>query len=161
VTKSEFVEMRRSELPKTLKLLRLYPEDEKDRKPSPMVRSAIELATVFVNEEAVNLAFASTGAFDFTKRVRAEVPSTMKEAVDKLEMVAAETDAALARMSEEDFQQIVDAFGHKMPLSATLLLMMLDHIHHRGQFTIYSRIAGAKVPQIYGPSADEPMLPPK
>ena len=37
-----------------------------------------------------------------------------------------------------------------------MFTMMLDHIHHRGQFTIYSRMAGAKVPQIYGPSADEP-----
>ena len=28
--------------------------------------------------------------------------------------------------------------------------------HHRGQFTIYLRLADGKVPSIYGPSADEP-----
>jgi uncharacterized damage-inducible protein DinB len=27
--------------------------------------------------------------------------------------------------------------------------------HHRGQLTVYLRLAGAKVPSIYGPSADE------
>ena len=34
--------------------------------------------------------------------------------------------------------------------------ILMDQVHHRGQFTVYSRIAGAKVPSIYGPSADEP-----
>ena len=27
--------------------------------------------------------------------------------------------------------------------------------HHRGQLTVYLRLNGAKVPAIYGPSADE------
>ena len=80
----------------------------------------------------------------------------MAEGIAKLEAVAAETDAALATLSEEDFQKPIDAFGNQMPMSALMFTMMLDHIHHRGQFTIYSRLAGAKVPQIYGPSADEP-----
>jgi uncharacterized damage-inducible protein DinB len=31
-----------------------------------------------------------------------------------------------------------------------------DHIHHRGQLSVYLRLVGAKVPPIYGPSADEP-----
>ena len=34
---------------------------------------------------------------------------------------------------------------------------LLDIIHHRGQLSTYLRPMGAKVPQIYGPSADEPM----
>jgi uncharacterized damage-inducible protein DinB len=32
---------------------------------------------------------------------------------------------------------------------------LLDLIHHRGQLTVYLRPMGAKVPAIYGPSADE------
>jgi uncharacterized damage-inducible protein DinB len=34
--------------------------------------------------------------------------------------------------------------------------MLLDHIHHRGQMSVYLRLAGGKVPSIYGPSADDP-----
>jgi uncharacterized damage-inducible protein DinB len=34
---------------------------------------------------------------------------------------------------------------------------LLDMVHHRGQISTYLRPMGAKVPQIYGPSADEPM----
>ena len=34
---------------------------------------------------------------------------------------------------------------------------VLNHwVHHRGQLTVYRRLAGAKVPSVYGPSGDEP-----
>lgn len=33
--------------------------------------------------------------------------------------------------------------------------ILMDSIHHRGQFSVYLRMAGGKVPAIYGPSADE------
>jgi len=35
--------------------------------------------------------------------------------------------------------------------------VMNHHIHHRGQLTVYLRASGAKVPSVYGPTADEPM----
>ena len=35
---------------------------------------------------------------------------------------------------------------------------LLDVIHHRGQLSTYLRPMGSTVPQIYGPSADEPMM---
>ena len=37
-----------------------------------------------------------------------------------------------------------------------LWFLIHDEIHHRGQFSIYLRMSGAKVPSIYGPSGDEP-----
>jgi len=36
-----------------------------------------------------------------------------------------------------------------------LWFLLNDQIHHRGQFSVYLRMAGGKVPSIYGPSADE------
>ncbi len=36
-----------------------------------------------------------------------------------------------------------------------LWFVFCDHIHHRGQLSVYLRMAGGKVPSIYGPSADE------
>src|SRR5205085_10497043 len=36
--------------------------------------------------------------------------------------------------------------------------LLHDQIHHRGQFSVYLRMAGGKVPSIYGPSADEPWM---
>ncbi len=43
-----------------------------------------------------------------------------------------------------------------MPRIAVLRGMVLSHvIHHRGQLTVYLQLTGAKVPGMYGPSADE------
>ena len=44
----------------------------------------------------------------------------------------------------------------KIPVMELLWFMLLDSIHHRGQLSVYVRLAGAKVPSIYGPTADEP-----
>jgi len=161
MNKNEFIAMRQHEFPKTLKLFRFYPEDKKDLKPSAMIRSAVELVATFINEEGINKSYATTGRFDMMN-FKWEAPQTsMKSTIDRFESLARETDAALDQLSEDEFQKETDFFGMKMPLAAALLNILLDHIHHRGQFTIYSRIAGGKVPQIYGPSADEPWQPPK
>jgi uncharacterized damage-inducible protein DinB len=43
-----------------------------------------------------------------------------------------------------------------MPVGTVLRSIMLNHwYHHRGQLAVYLRQVGAKVPSIYGPSADE------
>jgi uncharacterized damage-inducible protein DinB len=34
--------------------------------------------------------------------------------------------------------------------------LLHDQIHHRGQLSVYLRMADGKVPAIYGPSGDEP-----
>ena len=43
-----------------------------------------------------------------------------------------------------------------MPRVAVLRSFVMNHmIHHRGQLTVYLRLAGVAVPAVYGPSADE------
>ena len=42
------------------------------------------------------------------------------------------------------------------PLGDMLFGFLLDAVHHRGQLSSYLRPMGAKVPSIYGPSADDP-----
>ena len=44
----------------------------------------------------------------------------------------------------------------EVPKIQALWTMLHDQIHHRGQFSVYLRMADAKVPAIYGPSLDEP-----
>ena len=49
--------------------------------------------------------------------------------------------------------------GGKVVMEATRQEMIQDSLlhlaHHRGQMTVYLRLMGAKVPAIYGPSADD------
>jgi Uncharacterized protein conserved in bacteria len=46
------------------------------------------------------------------------------------------------------------------PISVSELVwfMVLDAVHHRGQFSVYLRAAGEKVPSIYGPTAHDPWM---
>lgn len=41
------------------------------------------------------------------------------------------------------------------PRYEKILDTMTHWAHHRGQMTVYLRLMGAKVPSIYGPSADD------
>jgi len=50
------------------------------------------------------------------------------------------------------------AGGHVMSEAPRHIALrdMLNHLsHHRGQLTVYLRLLGAKVPAVYGPSADD------
>lgn len=43
-----------------------------------------------------------------------------------------------------------------MPRIAAVRSMLMNHLyHHRGQLSVYLRVAGKKVPGLYGPSGDE------
>jgi uncharacterized damage-inducible protein DinB len=44
-----------------------------------------------------------------------------------------------------------------LPRVTYLQFMQKHMVHHRGQLSAYLRPMGAKVPSIYGGSADEPM----
>jgi uncharacterized damage-inducible protein DinB len=74
---------------------------------------------------------------------------------------AAETRAALAAASDQDFMKEWSLLaGGKvvftLPRVACLRGMIFNHlIHHRGQLTVYYRLLGVPVPGLYGPSADE------
>ena len=67
---------------------------------------------------------------------------------------------ALAKTTEEHLQTAwqLKAAG-KVVLEAPRFQVILDTLthwaHHRGQMTVYLRLMGAKVPAIYGPSADD------
>ena len=63
-------------------------------------------------------------------------------------------------MSEKE--QFLGVWEKEVPTTLKLLRAYpatkadLKPVHHRGQFSVYLRMADGKVPSIYGPSADEP-----
>ena len=47
-----------------------------------------------------------------------------------------------------------------MPRAVVLRSFVFNHLyHHRGQMTVHLRLVGARVPGMYGPSADEMPMP--
>jgi uncharacterized damage-inducible protein DinB len=69
--------------------------------------------------------------------------------------------AAISATSDAAFTQpwTLKAGGKAIstqPRLAVYRSLVMNHmIHHRGQLSVFLRLAGAKVPAVYGPSADE------
>lgn len=97
------------------------------------------------------------GAPDRTESVAALLDLLDRSVLRARTALAAMDDDALAapwRMVRGD--QEVGA----IPRGALLRTALFSHwAHHRGQLTVYLRLAGAAVPALYGDSADEPAFP--
>ncbi len=159
--KRHYVAMFAKELPITVKLMRAYPAGQDDFRPHERSTPAARLAHTFALANAI-AAKAITGELtmppDFPP-----APATYAEAVANYERGAQDVLEALEEMPESRLSETVDFFtgpGQIGPISVgdLLWLMLMDSVHHRGQLSVYVRMAGGKVPSIYGPSADEPWV---
>src|SRR5262249_60107835 len=126
-----------------------------DLRPAEKSRTAAELAMILAVEERVLKSLMQTGSTDLTL-LNYEAPSSMVETISIWQQAVAANDAALAVMSSPDFERPVNFYGMHISLGDALWYELFDHIHHRGQISVYTRLAGAKLPSIYGPTADEP-----
>ena len=159
--KEMFLGMFEREYGITLKVLKAYPAAKADFKPHERSKSGKDLAWVFVIEQQVVVAGALAGAIDFSKMTPA--PATMQDVIAAYEKTHPQMVAKLKQTSEAALNQTVKfPVGPKQMADLRVLDvlwgMLHDEIHHRGQLSVYVRLAGGKVPSIYGPSADEPWM---
>jgi uncharacterized damage-inducible protein DinB len=90
-----------------------------------------------------------------------QAPKETREALLKgLDEAATGARAALEKTSEEHLLTNWRLLARgQVVLEAPRHVMIQDTInhwsHHRGQMTVYLRLMGAKVPALYGPSADD------
>jgi uncharacterized damage-inducible protein DinB len=152
----DYLTLRRREFETTSKVLKAYPERQAQLKPADKLRTAEQLMTTFVNEERVITALLDAGTASPSVWKREVLPS-LAAVIDAWERTAAANTESIARLSAADWQKTVDFYGITMRLGDALWFELLDHIHHRGQMSVYLRIAGAAVPSIYGPTAETPM----
>jgi uncharacterized damage-inducible protein DinB len=117
---------------------------------------------MFVMEQALmkNI-LTSDQAFSSTTAAKAQPPARIEEliaAFDKGHREAVEAIKALPLEKELGTVKFFTApkTVGDIPTMQFLWMLLHDQIHHRGQFSIYLRMADAKVPSIYGPTADEP-----
>ncbi len=141
----------------THKVLAAVPDDKGSYTPHPTSMTALELASHTATSElwfidgVVNGKFADPDPADkdrFKKasEVVAYYDKAMPEAIAKLKTLSAEQLAA----------PIAFFGGMNLPAVVYLNFLVVHSAHHRGQLSTYLRPMGAKVPSIYGGSADEP-----
>ncbi len=150
--RERFLELWTNEARTTARVLSRIPEDS-DYRPDPRSRTAQEIAWQIVNEEKMitDTLETGTGAWD-----PGPMPATMREVVDAYEKQSGELIERWRSLPQDRWDGTVDFFGNTRPASAMAWSFLLDIIHHRGQISTYLRPMGSTVPQIYGPSADEP-----
>jgi uncharacterized damage-inducible protein DinB len=140
----------------TLKVLRAVPNAHITLKPHPRGWRMKDLAWHLVTSErwfcTGPLGLATAGPDPAPKDAPPSSGAAMAEAREKSHAALA---AAAAKQDARWFEGEVEFYGTRMPREEVLRLMLRHEAHHRGQLTVFLRLAGAKVPGVYGPSADE------
>jgi len=144
------------ELATTKRVIGNIPNDKRDYKPHPVCRSAWELATHLAQSDIWFLNGIGSRNFEFTGEPPAPA-DTVAGLVDWYDREAKQAAARVRNMSAEELLTPVNFFGIMNEPAFFYLQFAQDHlVHHRGQLSAYLRPMGAKVPDIYGGSADEP-----
>ena len=107
-----------------------------------------------INQDELDIAPADGG------NVQQKRLNTSDELLKALDEAAASVRSAFEKTTEEHLQTNWRLLARgQVVMEAPRYEMIQDTInhwaHHRGQMTVYLRLMGAKVPAIYGPSADD------
>jgi uncharacterized damage-inducible protein DinB len=160
--KQAFLDAYEREHATTMKLLRAYPKDQLDLQPHPKCKTARDLAFVFVIECGLaGRAWNNEFARGIPSGPMPTAPESWDELLSTLEQSHQNVRNMVESASDDELQQNIAFMTGPKQMGAVSRMQLLwfllhDEIHHRGQFSIYSRMAGGKVPSIYGPSGDEP-----
>src|SRR5512134_3664142 len=136
----------------TRNVLARIPEGS-DYRPDPKSRTAQEIAWQIVCEEKMIIEALENGKADWAPP---PMPETMKEMLDTYERQSADITRRWNVLPAEKWNGNLEFFGSERPASPMAWSFLFDIVHHRGQISTYLRPMGSTVPQIYGPSGDEP-----
>jgi uncharacterized damage-inducible protein DinB len=150
--KTLFTEFWSKEAKTTSKVLSRIPEGS-DYRPDPKSRTAREIAWQIVVEEKMIIDALEMGKVEWAP---APPPATMKELCDIYDKQSVDIVRRWQALPDARWDGVLDFFGGQRPASPMAWGFLFDIVHHRGQITTYLRPMGSTVPQIYGPSADEP-----
>ena len=136
----------------TSKVLSRIPEGS-DYKPDAKSRTAQEIAWQIVCEEKMIIDAVETGEAAWAPP---PMPASMKEVVAAYDAQSAALAGRWTALPAARWSGTLNFFGTQRDASAMAWSFLFDIVHHRGQITTYLRPMGSTVPQVYGPSADEP-----
>ena len=152
------------EVERSRRALEQVPEGKYDWKPhersmifgylANMVATIPSWVAMEINQDELDAAPAAG------KRMEQKRMDTSGELLKALDKTAAEARLALKQTTNEHLMTNWRLLARgQVVVEEPRYVMIQDTInhwcHHRGQMTVYLRLMGAKVPSIYGPSADD------
>jgi uncharacterized damage-inducible protein DinB len=149
----------------TRKVLAAVPQDKFSWSPHEKSYSLGQLATHLANLPVWTMATIHQDSLDLNPKdgdpPKGREATTVEEVLAIYDENIAAAKDALAGASDETLTSSWTLRNggealFTMPKVAVLRSFVMNHqIHHRGQMSVYLRLAGAKVPSVYGPTADE------
>ena len=150
--KALFIKFWTKESETTHKVLERIPEGS-DYRPDPKSRTAQDIAWQIVCEEKMIIEALENGKAEWAPP---PMPATMKEILHAYDEQSAMMAERWSSLTADQWDGEMELFGRSRQSSPMAWTFFFDIIHHRGQITTYLRPMGSTVPQVYGPSGDEP-----
>jgi uncharacterized damage-inducible protein DinB len=146
-----------AEKPVFVRVMKAVPTDQAGYRPNPRSTSAGDLVWLLASELRDACELIDRGELSYAARPAPAVSESIavyeRSAEDLEKRIAALDDARW----DSKARLLVDGnVAWETSLGDMLFGFLFDAIHHRGQLSSYLRPMGAKVPSIYGPSADDP-----
>ncbi|MES2436787.1 MAG: DinB family protein [Patescibacteria group bacterium] len=153
--KQFFLEVLKEEAPKFRKAIEALPEDKHDYKVHERARSAGNLAGQLAIQWKALATIATTGIPSFNPHemdglTKADMLSKFDEGMPELMKAVESITDEVWETGKAGWNETMHDTRYHMSW-----MFLFDAIHHRGQLLTFLRAMGAKVPSIYGPSADD------
>jgi len=155
INKQDLLKIFNKETATTLKVLHAFPENRLDFTPHERSSNAKKLISTFVFEMYLIEVYVFGEKME-NSAFQNYSPDSLKTLISDFENETSRVISKIEKLPDTDLIGIIDFYGSKLPADEFVLKMLFDQIHHRGQLSVYVRMAGGKVPSIYGPSADDP-----
>lgn len=150
----DFVSHWAYESERTHTMLLSIPDAELDNKINENVRSIQRLAWHIAS--TIPEMMERTGLHVQGLDHNAAPPTTMQEIADAYQQVSQSLIAELQQnWTDEHLEHKDNMYGEEWKRGFTLLCLSMHQAHHRGQLTVLMRLAGLKVPGVYGPAKEE------
>ncbi len=142
----------------TVRVFESFPSGRLNYRPHEISKTALELMWAIASEEGDVIEGCLRGKITFHP---AKPPKTKEALLRQYKKTHAALVKKVKKAGEALFTKTIRFYVAKntigdINVGDMLWFLLHDQIHHRGQLSVYLRLVGAKVPSIYGPSADEP-----
>jgi uncharacterized damage-inducible protein DinB len=152
-TTADFIKDWKYESDSTLKVLSNITDESLNKSVGDDVRTISRLAwhiTGTISEMMNRTGLSVEGPAE-----HAEPPSTIKEIIDTYRNASESLLRELQKWNDDDLTCEIPMYGEAWTRGATLMVLITHQAHHRGQLTVLMRLAGLKVPGVYGPAKEE------
>ena len=159
-----FVEELEREVGRSRRALEQVPEGKRDWKPHDKSMPFGYLALLVATIPSWVAAQVAQDGLDIAPKdgpnYRPEPVHTSAEFITALDKAVAQAREALTKTTDAHLETpwrllAGGQLAFEQPRHQVIRDTFLHSAHHRGQMTVYLRLLGAKVPSVYGPSADD------